>query len=245
MTHPVVHFEIHGPDREGLQTYYGELFGWTFQDMPEVNYALVDTNGGDGLNGGIATAQDGKPRQIVYVSADDAQGTLDKAVALGAQVALPVSAIPSGPTIAIFVDKAGNMVGLVQPGGMDQASTPTKGKGAAVGWFELNGGDFETQVAFYSELFGWDIHTSHAPDFDYGEIHPVKGEPSTGAISVTKGGLTGTTLWAKVDDLQAFQDRAVALGGQADMPPAEVQPGLNVATFIDPQGNRIGLFKTA
>ena len=48
-----------------------------------------------------------------------------------------------------------------------------------------------------------------------------------------------------VDDLQAYFDKAVSLGGSALMPPMEIPGGFgSMAIFYDIAGNRISLFKS-
>ena len=243
MGNPVVHFEIHGPDREGLEKFYAELFGWHIQPMPEVGYGLVDTHGGTGINGGIAHAQDGKPNQIFYVEASDVGAALEKALSLGATKLMDVTDIPGGPTIALFADKAGNPIGLVgSPDGEPQGVS--KGDGAPVAWFEINGGDFEEQKRFYADLFGWTYEEMDNPAFSYAMVGPNADYGCGGAISVSKEQpRTGITLWAAVDDLASFLRRAEELGGQIIMEPAQTPGGPEVAMFVDPQGNMFGLFR--
>ena len=112
MGHPVIHFEINGKDGEALQSYYGDLFGWEMQSVPEMGYALVEKVG-DGIAGGIGTAQAGNGHVTFYVQCDDPQATLDKAVELGGSVLMPVTHIPGMVTLAQFTDPEGHMVGLV------------------------------------------------------------------------------------------------------------------------------------
>lgn len=243
MGNPVVHFEIHGPDREGLEKFYGELFGWHVQSMPEMGYGLVDTHGGKGINGGIATSQDGKPQQVFYVEVDNVGAGLEKAVSLGATKLLDVMDIPGGPTIALFTDGAGNPVGLVgSPDGEPQGVS--SGSGAPVAWFEINGGDYEQQKRFYADLFGWSYQEMDNPMFSYAMVGPNADYGCGGAISVSKQEpRTGITLWAEVDDLTKYLARANELGATTVMEPAQTPGGPEVAMFADPQGNVFGLFR--
>jgi hypothetical protein len=58
MAHPVVHFEIRGPDDRELADFYAGLFGWKMRPVPGIGYTLIDT-GGTGINGGIGKVPDG------------------------------------------------------------------------------------------------------------------------------------------------------------------------------------------
>src|SRR5689334_23680569 len=76
---PVVHFEIMGGKGNQLETFYGQLFGWTINRNNPMKYGVVDTGGGPGgINGGVGTSQDGNKRVSVYVRVDDLHATLNK-----------------------------------------------------------------------------------------------------------------------------------------------------------------------
>ena len=54
MPNPVIHFEIESTDQAATRAFFGEVFGWKTDYMPEMDYALVDTRSeGAGINGGI------------------------------------------------------------------------------------------------------------------------------------------------------------------------------------------------
>ena len=112
MSNPVMHFELIGKDGIELRKFYADVFGWQLsQPMAEFgNYSLLD-NEGKGIGGGIG---DGDPRVTVYIEVDDPQAYLDKAVAAGAKVLMPVTKIMEGTTIAMFADPAGNISGLLK-----------------------------------------------------------------------------------------------------------------------------------
>ena len=112
---PIVHFEILGVDFQKTKQFYGDMFGWTLQDAPGMNYALVDTAVKMGINGGLGQIDPGKmPYLAVYAQVEDPQAYLDKAVSLGAKVITPVTVIPDVATLALFSDPNGCMVGLVK-----------------------------------------------------------------------------------------------------------------------------------
>src|SRR5437588_4251353 len=102
MGNPVVHFDISGPDAAALQSFYGELFGWAVTSLPEMEYALVDTQAGSGINGGIGTSRDGNGGVTFYVFSEDLQASLDKAESLGGRTTQPVTVIPGTVTLAMF-----------------------------------------------------------------------------------------------------------------------------------------------
>jgi predicted enzyme related to lactoylglutathione lyase len=51
------------------------------------------------------------------------------------------------------------------------------------------------------------------------------------------------TFYVMVDDLQAYLDKAVSLGGTVMFPPMEIPGGGgHIAMFADPEGHPIGLY---
>ncbi len=116
MPNPVVHFEINGRDAAKLREFYGGLFGWQMQVMPELRYTTV-MPGGPGIDGGIGEVEDPEQSYVtIYVEVDDPQKYLDEAVARGGKVVEPVMEIPGVVTLAVFADPEGHRVGLVKAG---------------------------------------------------------------------------------------------------------------------------------
>lgn len=111
MPHPVVHWEIGAKDAAKQQAFYEKLFDWTTTVQPVMNYITVDTGGG-GINGGIMQSPANMPYVTLYVDVEDVQQYLDKAVSLGAKVAVPPTPIPGVGMFAFFQDLEGNVIGL-------------------------------------------------------------------------------------------------------------------------------------
>lgn len=117
MANTIVHFEIIGKDGKKTRKFYGDLLGWKVDAANPMNYGLVEAGAKHGIGGGIAGSQPGEhPRVTVYAEVDDPQKYLYKAVKMGAKVALPVTTVMDGVTIAIFVDPDGNSFGLSKAG---------------------------------------------------------------------------------------------------------------------------------
>jgi predicted enzyme related to lactoylglutathione lyase len=117
MGNPVVWFEVMGKDGENLRSFYGDLFGWSYETVEGMDYGMVQgaDNGGEmpAIPGGIGTAPQGAPNyQTFYVGVDDVQAALDKAESLGGKTLVPLMELPMGGKIAIFGDPEGNMIGL-------------------------------------------------------------------------------------------------------------------------------------
>jgi predicted enzyme related to lactoylglutathione lyase len=113
MADPVVHFEIIGKDAANSQKFYADLFGWDIDADNPLNYGNV-TAGEGGIGGGVGPTMDGSVRTMFYVSVEDLQAKIDAAQALGATTVMPPMDVPGGPSIAMFTDPDGNLIGLMK-----------------------------------------------------------------------------------------------------------------------------------
>jgi uncharacterized protein len=119
MGNPVVWFEVMGEDGEKLRSFYGDLFGWTYESVEGMDYGMVQgANGGEmpAIPGGVGTKPEGAPSyQTFYVGVDDVPAALAKAESLGGKTLVPEMELPMGGKIAILGDPEGNMIGLFKP----------------------------------------------------------------------------------------------------------------------------------
>jgi len=124
MDHPVVHFEIPADDPERAVRFYRELFGWKIDHWSPpgggMDYWMVRTatNGesggpaGPGINGGILKRMHPQHLPMNYVSVDSLDEYARKAEALGGQVVVPKTEVPTVGWFTIIKDTEGNVVGL-------------------------------------------------------------------------------------------------------------------------------------
>jgi uncharacterized protein len=115
MGNPVTHFEVLGSDAAALQSFYGEAFGWKIQDVMGGSYYMVDRGDESGINGGIGAGPEGSEGHVTfYVEVEDPATALEKIAELGGSTVQPPMEVPGGPTIALFADPEGHVVGLVK-----------------------------------------------------------------------------------------------------------------------------------
>jgi uncharacterized protein len=116
--------------------------------------------------------------------------------------------------------------------------------GSPVAWFEITGPEPTVLIAFYRELFDWTVTDS--PESGYSLIDTGGGGDAIG------GGIGavqspddpgGVTVYLRVDDLQAYLDKAEKLGGATVVSPTDL-PGEfgRFAMFADPAGHTVGLW---
>ena len=107
----IVHIEIPASDRLTAARFYSEVFGWEYQDMPEMSYTTFNTgNVGGGYN---PLGEQVKPGDVmVYVGSDDIEADLEQVEAQGGKTLVPKTEIPSVGWFAIFADPTGNALAL-------------------------------------------------------------------------------------------------------------------------------------
>ncbi|HYU57418.1 MAG TPA: VOC family protein [Actinomycetota bacterium] len=111
--------ELVTPEIDRATAFYGELFGWTSQELP-VQIRRASLQLGDLLIGGVhaPTPPEGDAaRWTISFTVDDADRAAARTEALGGRVLLPPMAIPNG-TFTIVADPAGAAITLAAaPGG--------------------------------------------------------------------------------------------------------------------------------
>ncbi len=111
----IVHFEIPANEPKELTRFYGDLFGWKFQQapIPGVEYWLCETGSdGPGINGAVMQRQNAEQPWMNYVDVASIDLAIEKATSLGATVALPKTPVPGVGEVAAVIDPQGNICGL-------------------------------------------------------------------------------------------------------------------------------------
>ena len=123
----LIHFEIHVNDMEQAKKFYGEVFGWEFQDWSD--YARVPYFGvvtGDenepGINGALMQRKGAAPETKQALNAfactmgvENYDSTEKKIMNNGGKVAIPKYALPGMAWQGYYIDTEGNIFGIHQP----------------------------------------------------------------------------------------------------------------------------------
>ena len=123
----IVHFEIHVDDMERAKKFYGEVFGWTFEDwsdyagMPYFGATTGDANE-LGINGALMQRRGTTPESgqalngyTCTMGVEDYDSTETKILNLGGRIALPKHALPGMAWQGYYIDTEGNTFGSHQP----------------------------------------------------------------------------------------------------------------------------------
>ncbi len=109
----IVHIEFPVKDAERAKKFYGDLFGWTFQDIPEMNYTLFETSNPPG--GGLFVPQEGQwaPKGAVnYILVEDIDAKSKEIEAAGGKILQPTTEVPGQGWTAVFEDPEGVTMAL-------------------------------------------------------------------------------------------------------------------------------------
>jgi len=94
MVDTVCFFELPVDDFDSAQSFYGELFEWTFEKIPgPFRYYKINT-GSDAIKGGMTARQDPQHSPLNYVRVESVLESLEKAEKLGAKVIVSRRAVP-------------------------------------------------------------------------------------------------------------------------------------------------------
>jgi predicted enzyme related to lactoylglutathione lyase len=109
----------------------------------------------------------------------------------------------------------------------------------AIDYVELNVTDLEAAQSFYGTAFGWRF-TSYGPS--YASIHAVDGDDEVGGLNLDPDvGPVGVLVQLYSADLDGTVAAVRSAGGTiVDEPYAF--PGGRRFTFLDPSGNRLGVW---
>ena len=114
----VTHFEFTTPDPDAEKSFFGDVFGWTFEGFGGSEYWLATTGPADGygINGAIMTPpMPGAPRVTNTIGVGDIDTTIEMALAAGATIANPKREVPGIGWLAYLVSPTGIAFGVLQP----------------------------------------------------------------------------------------------------------------------------------
>lgn len=114
MANPFVHVELMTTDVAKAKAFYTGLFDWKLEDIPGMDYTLINVGGGTG-GGMMKTVQPDSPScWTAYVAVDDAVVATGKARELGATICREVTEIPGVGWFSVITDPTGATLALWQ-----------------------------------------------------------------------------------------------------------------------------------
>lgn len=229
--------DLASPDTAVAAAFYESLFGWKAEMVPMEEaggYGMFTLHGK--LVAGLGPLMDAAmpPSWSVYVSVADADATVAKAAAAGAQVVVePMDIFESG-RMAVLQDPLGTFVSIWQP--KEHIGAQLINEPGTFVWNELATTDLAKAKAFYTTVFGWGL----SEDTEQAAAFTVDGNVVCGAHPAREGEFPAWSVWFAVADCDATAAQASEFGGSVLMAPFDMDFG-RAALIADPQGAVFGI----
>ena len=233
--------------------FYGELFGWEFDDLAIVgaNYALIRHRGR--VIGGLvdqnrlpATAD--ISQWVLALSVADAERAAATVEDAGGTVFTPPTSLGDRGIISVVADPQGAVLALLQTDGEDPADRSTRVGDGEFLWNEMWSSDADASVAFYQKLASFQMEELTAQGVsapvDY-HVLSSQGSPRMGIRQRPADDVPPVWIsYLRVADEAALRDkvsRVPALGGEVLVPVTQRPGGGFLAVIAGPSGAGIAL----
>ena len=239
-----VWFEYVSKQAPKAQGFFGELFGWSKQNvpMPGGDYTMIVL--GERTIGGYLDTPSGVPERAHWLShlrVDRAADAAAKVESLGGKIMKEPFKVGEFGTMAVALDPHGGAFALWQPKKTEPDAAEAEG---AFCWNELYSKDPAASVAFYSAVGGFTAKIQDMPGLGAYHVLEAGGQPRAGVLAPPMPQAPHAWLpYVAVGSADATTEKAKRLGATVMVPPTSV-PGVGrFAIVADPQGAAIGLLQ--
>jgi uncharacterized protein len=244
--------ELGTTDQQAAKQLYGQLFGWTADDMPmgpDEFYTMFKLNGLE-----VAACYKLRPGQVqtgvpvywmLYMAVADVDGSAKRASELGGTVLLPPFDVFTAGRMAVIQDPTGVVFSMWQA--KEHIGLRLVHEEGALCWADLLTKDRDRAAEFYSALFGWTIEKEDESHHRY--YHIKRGTEYVGGMPAPDQQLPGTTPHWSIYFQTANCEKKTALAQSLGAKPLVANMKReNVGTLsivADPQGATFCLFESA
>lgn len=231
--------DLSSTDVEASKKFYGELFGWNAETVPDPEaggYTMFTLNGKNVAGVGPSQNPNQPPAWVTYIATDNADNTATAVTNAGGTVVMPPMDVMNAGRMAMFIDTNGAIIGVWQP--KEHQGSEVVNQPNTFCWSELLTRDMNAATNFYPAVFGWNPETSPMGDMAYTEWK-LNGKSIGGAMEMPAQVPSDVPpFWMTyfaVEDCDAAVAKAQQLGATVMMPAKDIPPG-RFATLQDPQG---------
>jgi hypothetical protein len=229
----VVWHDLVTPDLDESRTFYGQLFGWQFEQLND-GYVLARSDGRP-VAGMARLDAVGQPSHwLPLVSVTDIARAQETTQAADGKVALKAFELPGRGRVAVLKDPQGAAFAVLQSShGDPKDRVPVLN---AWMWNEIWTDDLAAAAGYYEKLFGYELATANIRNIEY-EYFKRDGKPRVGLLKKPDPGIPNTWLcYLRVADVAGVTNKARALGATVLMAPNPSVRNGKVAILADPNG---------
>jgi predicted enzyme related to lactoylglutathione lyase len=242
-----VWFDLATPALQEQQSFYGNIFGWSFESpvQTEDQYVLV-LNHGRAIAGMFSYEPPGGEQDgatwISLMSVPDTERAAQVVKAHGGSVEIDPTRVAGRGRHALFRDPAGAIFGVLRSDSGDPPDVEVEV--GDVLWVDLYARDIEQMVDFYGQLAPYEVNAREIADTIPGKTLSIDGVLRGGMVAVDEeANRTAWVPYIRVADVSATLEKVEAGGGFAIVPPDERLLEGNLAVFVDPNGGVTGIIK--
>ncbi len=245
----VIWAELVTPDLGEAERFYAALFGWTFREQSHSNgrYALALLNGAPvaGLiHQPLRAGEKRQPYWLTFIAVSDVDAAERVTLGNGGKVAVAPRSYPARGRQAVLTDPQGAHFAVIASASGDPPDYMAE-NGAWI-WSSLLTRDPESVIAFYQNVFGYEVFDLQSDD---GLQHAVLATDDMARASVNS--LPADTAsrqphwlnFIRVADASDMATKAVALGGRVLVAPRPDRHGGKLAVMADPTGAPFGVME--
>lgn len=237
-------------DAAAAKRFYGEVFGWTFEDIPmgpggTYTFAKV----GDAVAGGLYTMgpdMQGVPSHwLSYLNVTDVDATTAKVTGLGGKVMKGPFDVMDQGRMSVVQDPSGATVAFWQA--KKVAHTTIKSEVGSVCWTELLTSNVDAAGKFFVNTVGWKTEGMDMGPMGVYTLFSRDGTKETQVAGMMahpmKGAPSAWLVYLGTPDVDASAKKVTELGGKVLSPATDIPNIGRFAIVQDPQGAVFALFK--
>jgi predicted enzyme related to lactoylglutathione lyase len=245
----VIWADLVTPDLAGAKRFYGELFGWSFNDIhtgdSEYSVALLDGRPVGGLfQRAVRSGEQRQPAWLTFISVRDVSEAERNILAHGGKLLSPPRIYANRGRQAVFADPQGAVFAVLQSSSGDPQDVLAD-PGEWI-WSSVMTRDPDTDAAFYQNVFGYEAFEIPSDD---GSTHILLSTDDYARASLNAlpaGTAKRHPHWlnfVRVTSATDMAARVEALGGRVLVKPFPDRHGGLVAVVADPAGAPFGLLE--
>ncbi|UGY95113.1 VOC family protein [Streptomyces gobiensis] len=233
------------PDLAAGKRFYGELFGWTF-DEGSAEYGYYTQAFSDGkkvaaLAPPMPGGEEWPTAWTVYFASPDVDATAAKVREHGGQILLEPMTVGDFGRMLIAQDPGGVVFGVWQAG--THRGFEKKGEPGSFCWTEIATRDPDAADAFFPAVFPFGVKRMEDPAMDY-KAWGIAGETVAGRFKMTPDMPAEmppyTEVYFAVDNCDEAVATVTGLGGHVSFEPMDTPFG-RISGVADQQGAKFAL----